>query len=167
MTIMKVLAAVAVVSTALCAPAMAQGSMQRDQDTMSSHKMAPHHARHHMRHSARHDMRMHEHRMGYAAEQPQGTGFWPADVNGGVVTGAAVTAGAIATAPARALGWQGNGAFGNSYAMDYGYAEGAPTWQGVGYNGGRLSKVYIERNAMDCVPGTAKRGDDHIMHVCQ
>jgi hypothetical protein len=68
--------------------------------------------------------------------------FWPGDVAAGVVGGAIGTAGAIATAPFR----------NDSYAYDNGY-----------YNG----QTYAQRNGFVCTPGTWVKGDDGRRHLCQ
>ena len=152
MTLMKILAIAAITTTALAAPAVARDNieMERSHHTMSRHHA--HHLCHHYHHHRAHYPASYNTRHGYMGG-PR-TGFMPLDFAGGVATGAVRTAGAVATLPARALGWQGNAMYGNS--ADFGY-DGAPTWQGVGYNGGRLSPTYIERNAMACLPGTVKR----------
>ena len=66
-----------------------------------------------------------------------GSGFWPADAAAGVVGGAVGTAAAIATAPAAVLG---------------------------GPIGG---DEYARRNGFVCTPGTWFRGDDGRRHICQ
>jgi hypothetical protein len=69
------------------------------------------------------------------------SGFWPGDVAAGVVGGAVGTAAAIATAP-----------FG-------GYDDG--------YRGGYYSQSYGARNGFVCTPGTWFRGEDGRRHLCQ
>ena len=66
-----------------------------------------------------------------------GSGFWPADAAAGVVGGAVGTAAAIATAPAAIVG---------------------------GPIGG---DAYARRNGFVCTPGTWFRGDDGRRHICQ
>jgi hypothetical protein len=120
MTLSKILAVAAVVTTMFGTSAMAQGYTQdTPQDT-------PHMMPHHMRHHASHHHVMHR-----------------ASYNG----------------PEDNMDTMGNGTFG--------YTEGATNWEGVGYNGGHLSKTYIERNQIVCMPGTVSRGADNLMHVCQ
>lgn len=71
------------------------------------------------------------------------TGFWPTDVAAGVAGAAVGTAGAIATAPFRAM---------DSYAYD---------------NRGWDSRSYAQRNGFVCTPGTWFKGDDGRRHICQ
>ena len=120
MTLSKILAVAAVVTTMFGTSAMAQGYYQNTrQDT-------PHMRTHHMKH---HTSRHHAmHRTSY---------------NG----------------PADNMNETGDGTFG--------YTEGATNWEGVGYNGGRLSRIYVERNNIACLPGTVSRGADNFLHICQ
>jgi hypothetical protein len=71
------------------------------------------------------------------------TGFWPADVAGNVAGAAIGTAGAIATAPFRAMD--------NSYAY-------YNSWD---------RRTYAERNGFVCTPGTMFKGADGQRHRCQ
>lgn len=92
--------------------------------------------------------RYRHHRMSY--RQTNGdwnrthTGFWPTDVAGDVAGAAIGTAGAIATAPFRAMD--------NSYAYD---------------NRGWDTRTYAQRNGFVCTPGTLFKGDDGRQHRCQ
>ena len=72
------------------------------------------------------------------------TGFWPTDVAGDVAGAAIGTAGAIATAPFRAMD--------NSYAYD---------------NRGWDTRSYAQRNGFVCTPGTWFKGEDGRRHMCQ
>lgn len=72
------------------------------------------------------------------------TGFWPTDVAAGVAGAAIGTAGAIATAPFRS--WD------NSYAYDN------RSWD---------RRTYAERNGFVCTPGTWFKGQDGRRHICQ
>lgn len=76
------------------------------------------------------------------------TGFWPADAAGDVAGAAIGTAGAIATAPFRALD--------NSYAYDNG-------WDISGWD----TRTYAQRNGFVCTPGTWFKGEDGRRHICQ
>jgi hypothetical protein len=76
-------------------------------------------------------------------------GFWPGDVAAGVVGDAIGTAGAIATAPFRALD--------NSYAYDSNYNT----------NNRAYRESYAQRNGFVCQPGTLFRGEDGRKHICQ
>ena len=67
------------------------------------------------------------------------SGFWPADVAAGVVSGAVGTATAIATAP-----------FG-----------GEPYARPIG------GDAYARLNGFVCTPGTWFRGEDGRRHICQ
>lgn len=71
------------------------------------------------------------------------TGFWPADVAGGIAGAAIGTAGAIATAPFRAAD--------DAYAYDRGWDR----------------RTYAQRNGFVCTPGTWFKGDDGRRHICQ
>jgi len=75
------------------------------------------------------------------------TGFWPTDVAGDVAGAAIGTAGAIATAPFRAMD--------NSYAYDNSYNR---SWD---------NRSYAQRNGFVCTPGTWFKGDDGRRHICQ
>ncbi|MBR0689293.1 hypothetical protein JQ594_25470 [Bradyrhizobium manausense] len=76
------------------------------------------------------------------------TGFWPTDVAGDVAGAAIGTAGAIATAPFRAMD--------NSYAYDN-------SWDNRGWD----TRSYAERNGFVCTPGTWFKGGDGRRHICQ
>ena len=76
------------------------------------------------------------------------TGFWPTDVAGDVAGAAIGTAGAIATAPFRAMD--------NSYAYDN-------SWDNRGWD----HRTYAQRNGFVCTPGTWFKGDDGRRHICQ
>jgi hypothetical protein len=90
-----------------------------------------------------------------------GTGFWPADVAGGVVGGAIGTAGAIATAPLRAADAY---AWDNSYGWNSGYAGGSIDSSSVGsYNSGRVAGNWVA-----CAPvGSTVLGQDGLEHTCR
>ncbi|WP_441236897.1 hypothetical protein [Bradyrhizobium sp. 930_D9_N1_4] len=81
------------------------------------------------------------------------TGFWPTDVAAGVAGAAIGTAGAIATAPARA--WD------NSYASDDSWNN---SWDN---NRGWDTRTYGQRNGFVCEPGTFFKGEDGRRHICQ
>lgn len=72
------------------------------------------------------------------------SGFWPLDTAGAVAGAAVGTAGAIATAPFRAMD--------NSYAYD---------------NRGWDHRSYAQRNGFVCTPGTWFKGEDGRRHLCQ
>ena len=76
------------------------------------------------------------------------TGFWPTDVAAGVAGAAIGTAGAIATAPFRAMD--------NSYAYDN-------SWDNRGWD----TRTYAQRNGFVCTPGTWFKGEDGRRHICQ
>jgi hypothetical protein len=77
------------------------------------------------------------------------TGFWPTDVAAGVAGAAIGTAGAIATAPFRAMD--------NSYAYDN------RGWDNRGWD----TRSYAQRNGFVCTPGTWFKGEDGRRHICQ
>ena len=77
------------------------------------------------------------------------TGFWPTDVAGDVAGAAIGTAGAIATAPFRAMD--------NSYAYDN------RGWDNRGWD----TRTYAQRNGFVCTPGTWFKGEDGRRHICQ
>ncbi|SFO71658.1 hypothetical protein SAMN05216330_104313 [Bradyrhizobium sp. Ghvi] len=77
------------------------------------------------------------------------TGFWPTDVAGDVAGAAIGTAGAIATAPFRALD--------NSYAYDN------RGWDNRGWD----NRSYAQRNGFVCTPGSWFKGEDGRRHICQ
>jgi hypothetical protein len=85
----KRLAAVAALTMAMAAPAVAQAAPRTSAEHQLHRERVYHHA----------------HRYGYrpayqyAYRPAYGTGFWPADVAAGIVGGAIGTAGAIAAAP--------------------------------------------------------------------
>lgn len=80
------------------------------------------------------------------------TGFWPADAAGDVAGAAIGTAGAIATAPFRAMD--------NSYAYDDGSYN---SWGNRGWD----TRTYAQRNGFVCTPGTWFKGQDGRQHICQ
>lgn len=81
------------------------------------------------------------------------TGFWPTDVAGDVAGAAIGTAGAIATAPFRAVG--------DSYAYDN-------SWDNRGWDDrGWDTRTYAQRNGFVCTPGTWFKGEDGRRHICQ
>jgi hypothetical protein len=80
------------------------------------------------------------------------TGFWPTDVAGDVAGAAIGTAGAIATAPFRAMD--------NSYAYDN-------DWNNSWDNRGWDTRSYAQRNGFVCTPGTWFKGEDGRRHICQ
>ncbi|MBR0952900.1 hypothetical protein [Bradyrhizobium canariense] len=85
------------------------------------------------------------------------TGFWPTDVAAGVAGAAIGTAGAIATAPFRAMD--------DSYAYDNGPDN---SWDNRGWdNRGWDSRSYAQRNGFVCTPGTWFKGEDGRRHICQ
>jgi hypothetical protein len=90
-----------------------------------------------------------------------GTGFWPADVAGGVVGGAIGAAGAIATAPFRAADAY---AWDNSYASSGGYPGGSINSSSLGtYNSGRVAGNWVA-----CAPvGSTVMGQDGLVHTCR
>jgi hypothetical protein len=91
----RLLTAVAVLSTAIAAPALAQDPAARAHSRQVQ------------------DQRVHHY-------YHRGTGFWPGDVAAGVVGGAIGTAGAIATAPFRGPAY----AYNDRYYRYYGYNSG-------------------------------------------
>jgi hypothetical protein len=99
MTKRGVLGAIAVLSTLIATPAMAQEAMQEPGAYAQAHPWANDY--------------YYDYRYG-------GSGFWPADVAAGVIGGAIGTAGVIATAPFRAgdpYAWHGrSGIYDDSYA---------------------------------------------------
>ena len=81
------------------------------------------------------------------------TGFWPVDAAANVAGDAVGTAGAIATAPFRAMD--------DSYAYDN-------SWDNRGWdNRGWDSRSYAQRNGFVCTPGTWFKGEDGRRHICQ
>lgn len=81
------------------------------------------------------------------------TGFWPTDVAAGVAGAAIGTAGAIATAPFRAMD--------NSYAYDD--SRDNRGWDNRGWD----TRTYGQRNGFVCEPGTWFKGEDGRRHICQ
>jgi len=136
-----VLAAAAVLVTAVAGPAMAKT--------------------HHHRHMAARTMQQQPADAGWNSGP---TGFFPVDVAAGAVgaaagvAGAAIgTAGAIAAAPFQAT---------NAYA----YAPGpnGPVTYEYGENGYYGDwNTYAARNGIMCRPGTWIKGDDGRQHICQ
>jgi hypothetical protein len=80
------------------------------------------------------------------------TGFGPTDLAGDVVGAAIGTAGAIATAPFRAMD--------DSYAYDDSHNRG---WDNRGWD----NRSYAQRNGFVCTPGTLFKGEDGRRHICQ
>lgn len=152
----KLLAAAAVISGLVAPPVMA-----KDMTKHSPRRHAPVTHMHKMQQQSANTV-------GYRGDR--GTGFWPADVAGGVVGGAvgiagvAVnTAGAVATAPFRA--WDDSYAYDNSpqtYDGRYAYNDGYP------YDSTYAPRdSYAQRNGFVCQPGTWFRGEDGRQHICQ
>ncbi|KRQ14956.1 hypothetical protein ACNJX9_17420 [Bradyrhizobium sp. DASA03076] len=140
MTITKLLGATAIAATMVTGSAMAQSVVTNPErcSVQSTDPSCQNLGRHGYRH----------HRVSY--RQSNGdwnrthTGFWPTDVAGDVAGAAIGTAGAIATAPFRAMD--------NSYAYD---------------NRGWDTRTYAQRNGFVCTPGTWFKGDDGRRHICQ
>ncbi len=178
MSKLPVIAVAAVLSTALALPAVAQSSSYTSGATrhhqMSKSHMKRHHAHHHAMHAHRMHHRHHAQMQPGYADRGYGwdggrSGFLPFDIAGGIIGGAVTTAGAIATAPFGGPATVWGQPYGQPYAEGYGFDRGfLGTYQGYGYNGGRLSPEYVKRNAMACVPGTVIKGEsDGRPHLCQ
>jgi len=103
---LKLLAAAAVLSTAIAAPAMARNPASR------AHATAVHQDQARIYH--------------------RDSGFWPADVAAGIVGGAVGTAGAIATAPFRHDRYAYDGYYGRPYG---GYDNGFVCQPGTTFRG--------------------------------
>lgn len=117
------------------------------------------------------------------------TGFWPAEAAGDVVGGAVGAAGAIATAPFRAVGawdngwgnsgwgnngwdnnnwgnnnWGNNGGWSNANAWD----TGSPDLSGInGSNVGTYTAGHVAGNWISCRRGAVVRGVDGVTHRCR
>lgn len=146
--------ALAVAAPSIASAAPGKHTHKRHHQHQTHHKHQGHHGHHAAPGAMKH---------GYEMGRYERTGFFPIDLAGGVIVGAAT----IATAPFVALG-------GPTYAQaprahDMGYASwgGAPTWQGVGWNGGRLSADYAKRNGMACVPGAVIKSKSGRPTRCQ
>ena len=146
MTAMKILGAAAIAATMLTGSAMAQsvvtnsGRCAARSPDVNCQNLGYRHHRVSYRHSNGDWNRTH-------------TGFWPTDVAGDVAGAAIGTAGAIATAPFRAMD--------NSYAYDN-------SWDNRGWdNRGWDTRTYAQRNGFVCTPGTWFKGADGRRHICQ
>jgi hypothetical protein len=140
MTITKLLGATAIAATMVTGSAMAQSAVSNPERCAmpSADPSCQNLGRHGYRH----------HRVSYRESNGDWnrthTGFWPTDVAGDVAGAAIGTAGAIATAPFRAMD--------NSYAYD---------------NRGWDTRTYAQRNGFVCTPGTWIKGEDGRRHICQ
>lgn len=182
----KAFALAAVVTSAMALPALAQpapapGMAPKQATTKMPMKRHAMHRTHHVHvyhHQARYDTRRgydmrRDDRMGYGWNDGRDD-FGPFGLVGGIVGGAAATAGAIATAPfgGPQYGWGGGPQYGWSNAnaaMEY-PSDGflIDPYYRVGFNGGRFNAEYAKRNGITCQPGTWIKGwDDGRMHICQ
>lgn len=145
MTSLKIVGLAAIVATALATPAFAQARADNSarctglfQDP-NCQNLAPGNPTTERGYRRRH--------MAHRQVNPNdGTqsGFWPLNTAGAVAGAAVGTAGAIATAPFRAMD--------NSYAYD---------------NRGWDTRSYAQRNGFVCTPGTWFKGGDGRRHICQ
>ena len=141
MTKMKLLGAAAIAMTMVTGSAMAQ-------TVVTNTGYNDHGYRHHHRMSARQNT---------GDWNRDRTGFWPADAAADVAGAAIGTAGAIATAPFRAMD--------DSYAYDNGPYN---SWDNRGWdNRGWDTRSYAQRNGFVCTPGTWFKGEDGRPHICQ
>lgn len=136
---MKMIAAAALLTSAIATPVLAQDVSQ------------PTRMKHHTYSSQARDANAYDRQ-----DTRRDSGFWPADVAAGVVDGVVGAAGAIASAPFRDDSYAYNNGydnrgFGDSYANGYGYD----------------SSSYAARNGFVCQPGTLFRGEDGRRHICQ
>jgi hypothetical protein len=145
MTITKLLGATAIAATMMTGSAMAQSAVTNPERCAvpSADPACQNLGRHGYRHQ----------RVSYRESRDDWnrthTGFWPTDVAGDVAGAAIGTAGAIATAPFRAMD--------NSYAYDN------RGWDNRGWD----SRTYAQRNGFVCTPGTWFKGEDGRRHICQ
>src|SRR3954454_9185921 len=119
MTRFRILGAVAVLASALAAPAMAQQIIYDPGYTGSYYE--PGYAGSYQRVAYRHNGYWQN---SYNRWDDRDRGFWPGDVAAGVVGGAVGTAAAIATAPFRtgdAYAYYGGPAYDDSYAVERSY----------------------------------------------
>ncbi len=149
MQTMKLLAAAAVLSTMVISPVLAQDMARQD---MTKQDMAKPRTTHHQK------MSMHQHHRGaydnsynryepaYGPEERRDSGFWPADVAGGIVGGAIGTAGAIAGGAVDTAGAIATAPFGG---------------------GPYANNSYYHPGDFVCQPGTYFRGQDGYRHLCQ
>ncbi len=140
MQTMKLLAAAAVLSTMVISPVLAQDMVQ---------PRAIHHQRaglHHQHHRGAYDNSYNRYEPAYGPGETRDSGFWPADVAGGIVGGAIGTAGAIAGGAVDTAGAIATAPFGG---------------------GPYANNSYYHPGDFVCQPGTYFRGQDGYRHLCQ
>jgi hypothetical protein len=150
---LAILGTAAIVVSVLASPAMAEGTKAKgtmakgakytQAQTKGSQTLAKG-----QRHATYRSQRIRNANAALPRERVYRRAAGPAEVAGGVVGGAAATAGAIATAPFRA--------FDNSQYDYYGYGYGGRDW-----------KTYAAHNGLACAPGTMFKGPDGRLHPCQ
>jgi hypothetical protein len=153
---LAILGTAAIVVSVLASPAMAEGKMAKgtakgakytQAQTKGSQTLAKG-QRHVQRQAAYRSARIRNANAALPRERAYRRTAGPAEVAGGVVGGAAATAGAIATAPFRA--------FDNSQYDYYSYGYGGRDW-----------KTYAAHNGLACTPGAMFKGPDGRLHPCQ
>jgi hypothetical protein len=150
---MKLLGAAAIAATMVTGSAMAQTVVTNPGRCATQ---SPNADCQNVRHSGYRHQRV-SYRQGNGDWNNTHTGFWPTDVAGDVAGAAIGTAGAIASAPFRAVD--------NSYAYDNGWNN---SWDNRGWdNRGWDTRTYAQRNGFVCTPGTWFKGEDGRRHICQ
>lgn len=160
MTNIKIVAIAALLSSAIASPVLAQDTTHHPVKTVH-HK---HHASGYGRTAVDRNYDAN------ASYDRNGNAFWPGDVASGIVGGTIGTAGAVAAAPF--VPFQNNYYANDGWGYDNGYNyDGYNGYyadpHGVGFNNGRFSTIYAERNNFACQPGTYFRGEDGLRHICQ
>jgi hypothetical protein len=156
MTSLKIMGAAAIVASALASPAWGQAAFSNPDacDSMfpsaNCQNMGPGSP------YATSGQNRHYRRTAYRQSR-QNSGFAPVNTAGAIAGAAVGTAAAVATAPFRS--WDNAYAYDNSYG-GYGYGRGQQGWYGNW-------DTYAARNGIVCRPGTALKGDDGRMHLCQ
>lgn len=148
MTIMRILGAAAIAATMVTGSAMAQPAIA---DSGRCAGQFPNANCQNLGHSGyrRHQVSYRQRNGDWNNDRNRShTGFWPTDVAGDVAGAAIGTAGAIATAPFRAMD--------DSYAYDN-------SWDNRGWD----TRSYAQRNGFVCTPGTWFKGQDGRPHICQ
>jgi len=155
---LAILGTTAILTSALAGPAMAkdtmaQGAKDKQANCVGSNceikgKTLAKNQSHMQRRAANRGERFRSSNAAVTREDQDRRPMGPVGAAGAVVGGAVATAGAIATAPFRALDDSQNNYYG------YGY-------------GGRDWKTYAAHNGLACTPGTTFRGADGRQRLCQ
>jgi hypothetical protein len=162
MTNIKIVAIAALLSSAIASPVLAQDTTHRPTKTI--------HQKHYVNSYGRSVAHRNYNYDANASYDRNGNRFGPGDVTNGIVGGAVGTAGAFAAAPFAPFqnGYYANDGWGNDNGYNYDRYNGYyADPHGVGFNNGRLSPIYAERNNFACQPGTYFRGEDGLRHICQ